>query len=272
MAIKSENWTLIVPGDALAASKSAADIVTNTLLSNPEAAIAFPTGTTPLGMFDVLAARAARGEADFSRTTIFCLDEYIGVTVGDPNSLTRWLREALLTRIGISPDQLHSLPVTAENLVDAATEFDRKVSDRGGLDLAVLGLGPNGHIGYNEPGSTADSRTRIVALTPESRNQASAYWEGSLAIPDQAMTMGVGTLLESKQIVLLVTGQAKADILRRTLQEPMSAGVPASWLRVAGPRLTIIADEAAASGLSVTDSTWQMRPDDHGGDSHDGRS
>ena len=252
MVITSENWTLIVFGDALAASKSAADVVTNTLLSKPEAAIAFPTGATPLGMFDVLAARAARGEADFSRATIFCLDEYIGVTIEDPNSLTRWLRKALLNRIGINPDQLHSLPVTAENLVDSAAEYDRAVSARGGLDLAVLGLGPNGHIGYNEPGSSADSRTRIVALTPESRNQASAYWEGSLAIPNQAMTMGVATLLEAKQIVLLVTGQAKADILRRTLQEPMNAEVPASWLRIAGPRLTIIADEAAASGLSVT--------------------
>jgi len=252
MVITSENWTLIVLGDARAASKSAADVVTNTVLSKPEAAIAFPTGATPLGMFDVLAARAARGEADFSRATIFCLDEYIGVTIEDPNSLTRWLRKALLNRIGINPDQLHSLPVTAENLVDSAAEYDRAVSARGGLDLAVLGLGPNGHIGYNEPGSSADSRTRIVALTPESRNQASAYWEGSLAIPNQAMTMGVATLLEAKQIVLLVTGQAKADILRRTLQEPMNAEVPASWLRIAGSRLTIIADEAAASGLSVT--------------------
>ena len=252
MVITSENWTLIVLGDARAASKSAADVVTNTVLSKPEAAIAFPTGATPLGMFDVLAARAARGEADFSRATIFCLDEYIGVTIEDPNSLTRWLRKALLNRIGINPDQLHSLPVTAENLVDSAAEYDRAVSARGGLDLAVLGLGPNGHVGYNEPGSSADSRTRIVALTPESRNQASAYWEGSLAIPNQAMTMGVGTLLEAKQIVLLVTGQAKADILRRTLQEPMNAEVPASWLRIAGSRLTIIADEAAASGLSVT--------------------
>ena len=99
-----------------------------------------------------------------------------------------------------------------------------------------------------------DSRTRIVALTPESRNQASAYWEGSLAIPDQAMTMGVGTLLESKQIVLLVTGLAKADILRRTLEEPMSEEVPASWLRIAGPCLTVIADEAAASRLEHTGS------------------
>jgi glucosamine-6-phosphate deaminase len=266
MSVASENWTLNVVGDALAASKSAADIVSTTLLRKPDAALAFPTGATPLAMFDVLAARAARGETDFSGVTIFCLDEYVGVTVRDPNSLTRWLSEALLNRIGIKPDQLHPLPVTADDLIVSAAEFDGAVSARGGLDLAILGLGPNGHIGYNEPGSSADSRTRVIALTAESRDQASAYWEGSLAIPDRAMTMGVGTLLESKQIVLLVTGEAKAEMLRRTLQEPMSAEVPASWLRIAGPRLTVIADEAAAGDLTIVRSGPRATRDDHGGD------
>src|ERR687897_2974409 len=95
MVNETEDWTLIVLGDALAASKTAADVVSKTLLSKPDAAITFPTGSTPLGMFDVLAARAARGEADFSRVSIFCLDEYVGVTAEHPNSLTRWLSEAL---------------------------------------------------------------------------------------------------------------------------------------------------------------------------------
>jgi glucosamine-6-phosphate deaminase len=128
--------------------------------------------------------------------------------------------------------------------------FERTITARGGLDLVVLGLGPNGHIGYNEPGSGDESRTRVITLTPESLGQASAYWEGAVPIPNRAMTMGVGTLLEAKQIALLVTGAAKADMLRRTLEEPMSAIVPASWLRIAGPRLTVIADEAAASELA----------------------
>jgi glucosamine-6-phosphate deaminase len=271
MVNETENWTLIVLGDALAASKSAADVVSKLLLSKPDAAITFPTGSTPLGMFDVLAARAARGEADFSRVSIFCLDEYVGVAGEHPNSLTRWLGEALLSRIGIRPEQLHTLPVTADDLVDAAAEYDGAISARGGLDLAILGLGPNGHIGYNEPGSSADSRTRVITLTPESRSQASAYWEGTRSIPDRAMTMGVATLLESKQILLLVTGEAKAEMLRRTFQEPTNAEVPASWLRLAGERLTVIADEAAASQLTVDRTGTQTSPDDHRGDRHDGR-
>src|ERR671911_2326643 len=105
MVNETEDWTLIALGDALAASKWAAYVVSKTLLSKPDAAISFPTGSTPLGMFDVLAARAARGEIDFSGVTVFCLDEYVGVTVEDPNSLTRWLREGFLNRIGIKPDQ-----------------------------------------------------------------------------------------------------------------------------------------------------------------------
>src|SRR5215216_660414 len=254
MVIGSENWTLSVLRDALTASESAADIVSSTLLSEPDAAITFPTGTTPLAMFDILSARAARGETDFSGVSIFFLDEYLGVTVEDPNSFTRWLTEALFNRVGIEPEQLHAPPVTADDPMASAAKFDETISARGGLDLAVLGLGPNGHVGYNEPGSSANSRTRVVTLTAQSRDQASAYWEGSLPIPDRAMTMGVGTLLESKQIVLLVTGEAKAGMLRRALEEPVGTDVPASLLRMAGPRLTIIADEAAASELSTAHS------------------
>ena len=246
-----EHWRLTVLPDAAAASEAAAELVAATIQAKPNAAISIPTGSTPLGMFDVLAARVARGEIDFSGIDIFCLDEYVGVTVDDPNSLTRWLWTALLDRIGVNPDRVHALPSTANNLVAAAAEFDDAVAARGGLDLAVLGLGPNGHIGYNEPGSSADSRTRVITLTPESLSQAYAYWDGAVPIPSQAMTIGVGTLLEAKRIVLLVTGEAKAKMLRRTLDEPMGADIPASWLRLAGPRLEIIADEAAASELST---------------------
>ena len=271
MVIGSENWTLTVFRDAQTASEAAADVVSGTVLSKPDASITFPTGSTPLPMFDVLAARAARGEVEFSGVAVFCLDEYVGVTVEDPNSLTRWLWDALLNRIGVKPDHVTMLPVTADDPVGAAAEFEEAIATRGGLDLAILGLGPNGHIGYNEPGSNADSRTRVIALTPESRDQASAYWEGALPIPDEAMTMGVGTLLEAKQIVLLVTGETKADMLRRTLEESVSADVPASWLRIAGTRLTIIADEAAASELSAVQLGKPALPEDRGGDTRDGR-
>jgi glucosamine-6-phosphate deaminase len=267
MGTESENWNVAVFRDSSAASEAVADVVSAVIGGNPHAAISFPTGSTPLGMFDVLAARAARGEIDFSGVTVFCLDEYVGVTVEDPNSLTRWLREGFLNRIGVKRDQLQGLPVTANDLITAAAAYEAAITAQGGLDLAILGLGPNGHIGYNEPGSSGDSRTRVIDLTPESRTQASAYWEGTVPIPHQAMTMGVGTLLEAKQIVLLVLGEAKAGMMRRTLEEPMGADVPASWLRMAGPRLTVIADEAAAGSLTSGRHGRSTPPDDRGGDS-----
>jgi glucosamine-6-phosphate deaminase len=248
-----EDWLLTVVPDAPAMSAMAAGIVADVVRTNPEAVISLPTGSTPLGMFDILAAYAARGEVDFSRIHLFCLDEYVGVTPDDPNSLTGWLRAAFIDRVGIAPDRLHALPATTPDLLVAAEEYEKALEKLGGLDLAVLGLGPNGHIAYNEPGSGVDTRTRAVKLTRESREQARAYWAGQLPVPERALTIGVSTLLESKQIVLIVTGEAKADMLRRTLREPMSREVPASWLRLAGPRLRVIADEPAASALNSLD-------------------
>jgi glucosamine-6-phosphate deaminase len=231
-------------------SEAAADIVTEWARAYPHPVITVPTGSTPLGMYDILAARAARGEVDFSGVEVFCLDEYIGVTPDDPNSLTGWLRQAFLERAGVDPALVHALPVTSSDLDAAATDYERDLAALGGLDLAVLGLGPNGHIAYNEPGSAADSRTRVVDLTPESIAQASAYWQDTVPIPSRAMTVGVQTLRNAGQIVLIVSGSEKEDILRRALTEPPSAEVPASWLRLAGPRLTVIADRAAAGELA----------------------
>jgi glucosamine-6-phosphate deaminase len=250
-----KHWKLTIVPDAIAASEMAAGIVSETIQAKPTAVLSLPTGSTPLQMFDILAARAARGEIDLANIELFCLDEYVGVTADDPNSLTGWLRHALVDRVGIPADHVHPLPATAADLTAGAAAYERELAARGGLDLVVLGLGPNGHVAYNEPGSAADSRTRVVALMPESIAQASAYWHGTVPIPDKALTIGIGTLLEAKRIVLLVTGEAKASILRRTLQEPMSADVPASWLRLAGQRFTVIADEAAARGLAATGGT-----------------
>jgi glucosamine-6-phosphate deaminase len=245
-----DQWKLTVVPDARTMSGIAADIVAVAVAAKPDAVVSFPTGSTPLGMFELLAERAARGDIDLSHIELFCLDEYVGVTAADPNSLTGWLQRALIERVGVPEVHLHTLPATASDIAAAVERFERDLADCGGLDLAVLGLGPNGHIGYNEPGSLAESRTRIVALTPGSVAQAAAYWQGAVDIPDTALTIGVGTLLEAKRIVLLVSGESKADMLRRTLEEPMCADVPASWLRKAGSRLHVIADEAAASHLA----------------------
>jgi len=227
----------------------AADRVAAVLLRDLSAAISLPTGSTPLGMYREILRRVDRGEMDISQMNLFLLDEYVGQTKEDEASLTNWLEKEFLGP-GKIHDHVHYVPSADPDPAAAAARYDAELASRGGLNLAVLGLGPNGHIAFNEPGSAHDSRTRIVTLTPESRNQSSAYWDGRAEIPELAMTVGVGTLLEADQIVLIVTGESKAEILRKALEEPMTAEVPASWLRLASERLEVIADRAAASALT----------------------
>ena len=242
-------FAVTIVRDEAALARRAADVVAETVGRSPAAAIAVPTGSTPLGMFAELIERVGRGEVDLSAVHLFCLDEYLGVRPEDPNSLTGWLRRVFLEPAGIDPARVHALPAHDPDPAAGAARYEAELAARGGLELAVLGLGPNGHVAYNEPGAAADSRTRVVDLAPESIARASASWEPEGATPSRAMTIGVGTLLEARRIVLIVGGEAKAEMLRRTLREPMSAEVPASWLRLAGERLEVVADEAAASRL-----------------------
>jgi glucosamine-6-phosphate deaminase len=249
MTTSAESWTLTVVPDAATVGRRAADVVAEVVDANPDGVLAVPTGQTPLGLFTDLAERVARQELDLSRVSLVCLDEYVGLGPADSNSLTRWLRDALMTPARIDPARVVTLPVTDDDLAAGAVRYEAELMKRGGLDLAVLGLGPNGHIAYNEPGSIATSRTRVVDLTGESLARAAEDWTGSEAVPKQAMTIGVGTLLDARRLVLIVTGAAKAEMLRRAMRETPSAVVPASWLRMAGSRLIVIADEAAATRL-----------------------
>lgn len=246
---ETDGYRLTVVADEAAMGRRAADIVAATVQRNPAAAISLPTGNTPLPMFAELIDRIGREELDLSTVHLFCLDEYVGVTPDDPNSLTGWLRQALIEPAELDLARVHTLPATDRDPVVAADRFEGDLAALGGLDLAVLGIGPNGHIAYNEPGSAADSRTRVLDLTQESIDQAAAYWQGSVTIPRRAMTVGVGTLLEARRLVLIAAGAGKAAIVRRALREPMSAAVPASWLRLAGERLEVVVDEAAAAGV-----------------------
>jgi glucosamine-6-phosphate deaminase len=240
--------TLVVVPDYAAMSRAAADIVAKAVKTKPGTAISVPTGSTPVGMFQELVAQVERGELDFDDTQLFCLDEYVGVTADDPNSLTGWLYANFLAPARIPAANIHTLPATADELGAAAACYEAEIAAAGGLELAVLGLGGNGHIAYNEPGSPGDSRTRVLDLTEESIEQARGYFEGR-SVPTKAITVGVGTLLEARSIVLIVSGASKADVLYESLHGPQTPDVPASFLQRAAERLTVIADEPAAARL-----------------------
>jgi glucosamine-6-phosphate deaminase len=240
---------IVTVEDEVAMGERAAQIIADVVAQRPGAALSVPTGSTPIPMFQELARRVEEGSLDLSNIQLFCLDEYVGVETTHPKSLTGFLREHFLGPARVPEERVHTLPVNEPDLDDGAGRYEAEIERAGGLELAVLGLGSNGHIAYNEPGSAADSRTRVIALTPESIAQAEGYF-GEWDVPTQAMTVGVETLLEARQIVLIVSGEAKADILAQVVNGPMTAHVPGSWFQLAGDRLTVIADRGAASKLT----------------------
>lgn len=247
--LDQDSYDLRVVPTADELARTTADLVVRTVNARPDAVIALPTGSTPLGLFRELGRRIRADQVDFSRVRFFCLDEYLGVDADDPNSLTGWLFREFFDPARITPAQVHIVPSQAADAETQAAAYEADLASAGGLDLAVLGIGGNGHIAFNEPGSPADSRTRVIDLTPESQAQAAAYWEGTFPAPAQAMTIGVATLLEARAIVLIATGDGKAGILDQALRGPISVDVPASLLRTKPEKLTVIIDEAAAQDL-----------------------
>lgn len=232
-------------------SQRAADAVAAVLGRKPDAVVTLPTGETPVGMYQELVRRIQAGELNFGRAQFFCLDDYLGATPEDEASLTRWLRAEFLIPGDLPENHIHYIPTVTDNPALAAAGYDHQIEDLGGFDLAVVGLGPNGHIGFNEPGSLPTDSTRVVELEAATRNQSAAYWDGKADIPAQAMTIGLGTILKARQIVLIVSGKNKAEIVRATLEGPATADVPGSWLVQAGERLHVILDQDAASLLST---------------------
>jgi len=231
-------------------SRLAADVVSRTVQEYPQGAITLPTGETPRGMYAELVRRIRTGELNFSDVHFFCLDEYVGKGMEDETSLTAWLDEVFLTPAGLDPDHVHLIPSLAPDPASAAVEYEAEIERAGGLKLAVVGLGLNGHVGFNEPGSPLDSRTRVVNLTQQSRDQNAAYYDSDDAIPHQAITMGLGTILDADLIVLIVSGTAKAGILKAVLEGPITPDVPGSFLRTVGERLIAIVDRDAAAALA----------------------
>jgi glucosamine-6-phosphate deaminase len=239
---------LVLVDDYAALSLAGADLVTDVIRSNPSASLVVATGNTPMGVYRELGERRGRGEIDTSRLRIFQLDAYLGVSMDDPRSLYGWMERSFLTPLGISSGQVVSLPGDTPDPDAACREFDRAVQEAGGFDLAILGLGPNGHLGFNEPPADPGSGTRVVDLTPESVASGAVYWGGQEQVPRRALTAGMADLLAARRTLLLVSGEHKREILRRTVAEPISPQVPASYLQKAS-QVTIIADRAAASSL-----------------------
>ena len=214
------------------------------LAARPSLRLCLPTGDTPSPVYAAFLGAEARGEVSLGAAAVVMLDEWVGLPAGDPARCDVRLRAELLDRLQTPPASFAAIEVDGPDPEEAAGRHDRAAQ---GLDLAVLGLGMNGHVGFNEPGSAPDDPTGLVRLAVSSREAAVARY-GATRVPTAGITVGLARLLEAGECWLLVTGERKARILRRALEEPEGPDCPASYLR-RHPRLTVFADEAAAGLL-----------------------
>lgn len=235
---------LVITDDAAALYRAGADLIADVITANPTATLIVPTGETPMGVYRELAARRRRGELDTSRLRVFQLDGYLGLAPDDRRSLYGWMKRSFLDPLGVPDANVVRLPGDAPDPEAACRAYDAAVRAAGGIDLSILGLGPNGHLGFNEPPSNPTMPTRVVDLAPESVASNARYWGESEQVPRRALTAGMTVLLAARRTLLLVLGEHKREILRRAIEGPPSPDVPASYLREAG-NVTVIADTAA---------------------------
>ncbi len=239
---------LIVLPSPDAACLRAAEIVTETLRAKPDAVLALPAGNTPGAVYAELVRRHRAGGLSFARATAFTLDEYVGLAADHAASFRRFVEAELCRQVDLPAARLHAPDGKASDLAGECARYERAITDAGGLELALLGIGVNGHVAFNEPPAPFASRTRLVALTPETRAAATAAF-GATPVPTAALTMGIATILDARRCVLLAFGAGKAEAIARMLSAPPSPDCPASALQQ-HPNATVIVDQAAASRLT----------------------
>jgi glucosamine-6-phosphate deaminase len=232
-----------------AARALAADIARR-LRANPRLVLGLPTGRTPIPLYRELVRLHAVGRVSFSQATTFNLDEFLGTAPGDPRSYHAFMRRHLFDRIDIWPRRVHLLDGRARNIARECERYESAIARAGGIDLQILGLGGNGHIGFNEPGRALVAPTHRTTLRPATRRANAALFGGRVRdVPREALSMGMATILRARRIVLLATGASKAPCVGRMIGGPVTTRVPASFLQL-HPDAEVWLDRAAAARFS----------------------
>lgn len=234
-------------------SREAGRIIANAVRNNPAIVLGLATGSTMVGLYQELVRAHTEEGVDFSRVETFNLDEYLGLTADHPQSFHRFMRENFFDHVNVHASRIHIPDGTVrEGYERYCAAYEDEIRKARGIALQVLGIGRNGHIGFNEPASSLASRTRLKVLTRETIADNRKFFSAGEAVPECAITMGLGTILEAKRILLLATGEAKAEAVQQAIEGPITASVSASCLQM-HPDVTFVMDEAAGSHLREKD-------------------
>jgi glucosamine-6-phosphate deaminase len=249
---------IIIQTTAEGATKVAASLVASVIRAKPAAVLGLATGQTPLRLYRELIGL----KLDWSRLTTFNLDEYAGISPGQPQSYHNFMWENLFQHVNISAANVNIPDGLANDVPGFCESYERKIASAGGIDLQLLGIGSDGHIGFNEQASSLASRTRIKMLTPQTRKDNAHYFSSEEDVPHHAITMGIGTILEARRCLLLAFGRKKARAVGAAAEGPVTAMIPASALQL-HPKVTMCLDAEAASELKLKDyyrSVFEEKP------------
>jgi glucosamine-6-phosphate deaminase len=233
-------------------SKAAAAVVADLVNHKPNAVLGFATGSSPVGLYQELARLHHKEGLDFSKVTTFNLDEYVGLAGGHPQSYRRFMNEKLFNHINVPVQNTHVPSGTSTNHKAFCEWYEKQIRDAGGIDLQVLGIGSDGHVAFNEPGSSLGSRTRMVTLTEQTIEDNARFFKKKADVPRHAISMGVGTILEARKLLMVVNGKNKAPALAAAIEGPITSMITASALQL-HPDAVVFVDEEAAAQLKMRD-------------------
>jgi len=243
---------IIIVRDADEVGRVAALKIASVVQRDPEAVLGLATGSSPTGIYASLAARVAAGELDLTRASGFALDEYVGIPLEHPESYASVIERDVVVPLGMDASKVRVPDGRASDIEAAVVDYERAIADAGGIDIQILGIGANGHIGFNEPTSSFASRTRIKTLAPQTRADNARFFDDPSQVPTHCLTQGLGTILDAHEVVLVAQGSAKASAVAGMVEGPLSAMCPGSALQL-HRHATIVVDEAAAADLQLAD-------------------
>jgi glucosamine-6-phosphate deaminase len=241
---------IVIVRDKAEAGALVADHIAGLLRDNPETVLGLATGSTPLPVYEALRSRL--DGVDVSRVRGFALDEYVGIDPAHPESYRSVITREVVEPLGLNPALIRTPDGTPEGIEHHGEEYDAAIREAGGIDLQILGIGTDGHIGFNEPGSSFASITRVKTLTEQTRKDNARFFDSVDDVPMHCITQGLGTILRARHLVLLAFGEGKAAAVAGAVEGPVTASLPGSAIQL-HPRATVVVDEAAASQLSRAD-------------------